>query len=317
MIAVKITKILMFVPLMLLGACATPGAQSGLAAAGSPFMPSGITVDAPEGYVAMCKRSPDMCPEQAAQVGLAPMAASTEPSRALDAASQGIDAVVAIPAAVEAASLAAPAVATVTPATLAPTQPTSPMLETTTPTGGTLVPATIISSPTGTATQPAGATGLTWRMSLLNQVNRRVNGSVRQVTALLHYGDDDYWTRSGTGIGAEGDCKEIAIEKRLELIAQGYPANDLFYAIAFREDLGFHAVLIAHTQSGDVVLDSRSPYIVRWTEAPYIWAKRQASGDSTNWALIGGPARGYADLRVASLDRSSPIGHSGTTSVSQ
>jgi predicted transglutaminase-like cysteine proteinase len=120
-------------------------------------------------------------------------------------------------------------------------------------------------------------------------VNRNVNDHVIQRTDLANYGVAEFWTRSGSSRDSAGDCEDIAIEKRWELIELGYPTEDLFYAVAYRHGIGLHVVLVAHTEAGDLILDSRSPAIVAWDRAPYDWVKRQLPGDETHWALIGAP----------------------------
>jgi predicted transglutaminase-like cysteine proteinase len=78
----------------------------------------------------------------------------------------------------------------------------------------------------------------------------------------------------------------LALEKRQELIAAGYSDRDLFLAVGYQHEIGLHAVLIAHTERGDYVLDSRTPYITTWQEAPYIWLLRQAGNDPSRWARV-------------------------------
>lgn len=143
--------------------------------------------------------------------------------------------------------------------------------------------------------QPAG-------MRALNQVNRFVNANVRQRRD-ANVGDaPEYWRPSGVGFGAWGDCKDIAVEKRQELIEQGYPAKDLFLAIGYRPDIGLHAVLVAHTADGDLILDSRTPYIVAWSEAPYVWVKHQSRQDPFTWVLFNAPNNDAPAMRLAALD---------------
>src|ERR1700740_2145398 len=109
-------------------------------------------------------------------------------------------------------------------------------------------------------------------MATLVAVNRRVNASVRQKSDYDVYGLADVWSRPvRSAAGLTGDCKKIALEKRLELIEAGVPAQSLTYALVYRRDLGLHIVLVAATENGDMVLDSRTPYVTRWQEAPYAW----------------------------------------------
>jgi len=128
------------------------------------------------------------------------------------------------------------------------------------------------------------------RMKLLRKVNRRVNSRVHQ-----QYDVSEQWRPSGIGPGAVGDCEDLAIEKRMELISLGFPPKDLFFAIGYLGGEGLHAVLVAHTAKGDLVLDSRTPWTSEWSRTPYVWLVRQSDIDPTVWlsALPNGtPARG-------------------------
>ncbi|PVX30471.1 transglutaminase-like cysteine peptidase [Sphingomonas pokkalii] len=126
--------------------------------------------------------------------------------------------------------------------------------------------------------------------TLLARVNRLVNGHVRQRTDLAQFGQGELWRRSGIGRDAVGDCEDIAIEKRLQLIAAGYPAERLFFAVVYRRDLGLHVVLVARTDAGDMVLDSRSPYVRPWSEAAYDWISAQAPGEAGRWKMVAASA---------------------------
>jgi predicted transglutaminase-like cysteine proteinase len=132
------------------------------------------------------------------------------------------------------------------------------------------------------------------RRKMLDQVNRTVNGRVRAVTDMTRYGVEELWNRTGMERGAAGDCEDFAIEKREQLIARGYPTKDLFFAVAFRADLGLHAVLVAHTDEGDFVLDNRNAYVTPWAKAPYVWVKRQSQEDPTRWGLVDDSAPALA-----------------------
>jgi len=237
-------------------------------------MPSGMIVDAPQGYVEMCQRDATLCATPTA-------ATPTEPPAQVLPASVAM-----APAAPEASVFGPDGRAQLTPISWTPavTPPSPPA-----------APMSAHADLAAPMTDPA-------KLEMLNRVNRFVNGAVAQRRDINVYVVEEYWRRSGAGLGASGDCKDIAVEKRLELIQQGFPPADLFYAIGFREDIGLHAVLIARTEAGDVVLDSRTPYVVSWSDAPYIWVKRQSREDPQVWALVNGPPQPVAPLRVAALD---------------
>lgn len=135
--------------------------------------------------------------------------------------------------------------------------------------------------------------------ALLTRVNRRVNAVVRQKQDAVLAGAQDVWRRPvADAVGFTGDCDDLATEKRLELITAGVPAENLTYALAYRRDLGLHVVLIASTADGDLVLDSRTPYVTELREAPYVWLARQSAADPMRWNSVR-----PADAAAASPER--------------
>jgi len=279
-------------------------------AAASPFMPIGAVIDAPRGYTEMCRDRPQLC-DDASRVE-----ASIQRSRTMITASTDGQVAGGRPvfdANAEAVTEPKPLLTTwASPSDLRSswarrTEAVDLSFARVVQEPPAFIHASFESSVasvgTDRETQPAPLP-ISTRLKMLESVDRYVNGHVRQIPGLEVHGVPDYWDRSGTGPGAAGDCKDLAIEKRLELIEQGYPAKDLFYAVAYRTDMGLHALLIAHTEIGDLVLDSRTPYIVLWNRAPYTWVKRQSPSDPSIWALIDLEAPSRANLLVASLDPS-------------
>jgi predicted transglutaminase-like cysteine proteinase len=123
--------------------------------------------------------------------------------------------------------------------------------------------------------------------TLLRRINRRVNRHVRQVSDETRFAQHDLWQASGIGRGAEGDCEDIALEKRKLLVDAGVPADRLFLALAYgRGGVGLHLVLIARTDRGDVVLDSRSSTITPWSNAPYTWIAMQSANRPGAWFSV-------------------------------
>jgi predicted transglutaminase-like cysteine proteinase len=123
----------------------------------------------------------------------------------------------------------------------------------------------------GTGALPSQKT----QLRLLKRINAYVNRHVRQRSDLDVYGLVEYWNRSGTGRAAEGDCEDIAIEKRAALVERGFPAAQLRFAVVYSTASGLHTVLIAATEDGDFVLDSRSAKFRRWNATPYRWLAAQ------------------------------------------
>lgn len=122
--------------------------------------------------------------------------------------------------------------------------------------------------------------------ALLGHVNGRVNASVRQQPDARTYGHAELWRPSGEGRGAAGDCEDIAIQKRLDLIAAGFPPDRLFFALVYRSGVGLHLVLVARLDEGDVVLDSRVDYIQRWSSAGYSWIGAQSPAAPATWRAL-------------------------------
>jgi predicted transglutaminase-like cysteine proteinase len=282
--------------LSLLGACASVGDidSQGTVNSTAPFMPVGVVVDAPRGYADMCRDRPQLCVD-----GLR-VASNT---RTTPPASLGAPVGGAMTYQGATGAIAAPSTPAQTPALLQP----AVLHSSEAPLGAGLDGNhRRWASQAQDDGQPVIVEGhrmpISTRLRMLETVDRFVNGNVRQATDREVYGVEEYWNRSGTGPGARGDCEDLAIEKRMELIDQGYPASDLFYAVAYRTDIGLHAVLIAHTELGDLVLDSRSPYVVLWNHAPYTWIKRQSADNPSLWALVDTETLGRPPLQVAALD---------------
>ena len=119
--------------------------------------------------------------------------------------------------------------------------------------------------------------------ALLKRVNLNVNRVVRQRTDAEIYGASEFWTPSGSNRGARGDCEDIAIEKRLQLVAAGFDPARLAYATVYTRRTGLHTVLIARTDAGDMVLDSWSNRIQPWQRTPYSWVNVQSMRDPLVW----------------------------------
>jgi predicted transglutaminase-like cysteine proteinase len=133
---------------------------------------------------------------------------------------------------------------------------------------------------------PAIAAPRDWE-KLLGRVNRQVNRHVRQVSDAARFARNDVWQASSIARGAAGDCEDLALEKRKLLIEAGVPAGRLFLAVAYgRAGVGLHLVLIARTDDGDVVLDSRSAAITPWSNAPYTWIAMQSADQPRLWFSV-------------------------------
>lgn len=120
-------------------------------------------------------------------------------------------------------------------------------------------------------------------MRTVTTINLRANRRIVQRSDREIYGVDEHWQAAGTGKGATGDCEDIALEKRDELIAAGIPASQLLLATAFVRNVGLHTVLIVRLSDGDFVLDSLVPSISRWDRVRYSWLRMQDPAQPMVW----------------------------------
>lgn len=121
-----------------------------------------------------------------------------------------------------------------------------------------------------------------------------VNRRVRQMTDAQNFHEAEWWQRSGIGPSARGDCEDIAIEKRYQLIAAGVPKSSMAFAVVYTRSVGLHTVLIVHTAEGDWVLDSLSGYVRNWSRAAYSWISVQSMQNPLIWYHVAPDPAGVA-----------------------
>jgi predicted transglutaminase-like cysteine proteinase len=124
------------------------------------------------------------------------------------------------------------------------------------------------------------------QVQLLQQVNVRVNTRVRQADDQELYGRAEVWQRSGSDALAAGDCEDIAIEKRYQLLAAGFPADRLFFAVVYGRQVGLHTVLVARVEGEDLVLDNLSASLLAWRRTGYGWVSVQSTADPLVWHAV-------------------------------
>lgn len=120
------------------------------------------------------------------------------------------------------------------------------------------------------------------RRAELAAVNRSVNDGIRYVADSRSSGRSEYWTLPQ----AEGDCEDLALEKRRRLIEMGWPQDSLLIALATVPRVGGHAVLVAVTDKGDFVLDVRDRDVRPWEQVPYRWVRRQSPTNPRVWLSL-------------------------------
>jgi predicted transglutaminase-like cysteine proteinase len=119
--------------------------------------------------------------------------------------------------------------------------------------------------------------------SALRTINDSVNRAVDPITDEDHWGTVERWSYPTDGAG---DCEDYVLEKRKQLIAAGVSPNALMIAVVLdKEGLG-HAVLIARTSIGDMVLDNQETSILQWRDTGYVFLKRQDNRDINRWVAL-------------------------------
>ncbi len=119
------------------------------------------------------------------------------------------------------------------------------------------------------------------RRAELETVNLAVNRRISEVSDLHSVGKEDDWRLPAT----VGDCEDIAILKKAELIMRGWPASVLLLTVARSGGEG-HVVLTVRTDKGDLVLDNQTNAIRDWRRSPYRYFARQSQSQYGKWERI-------------------------------
>ena len=120
-----------------------------------------------------------------------------------------------------------------------------------------------------------------WRE--LQEINTFVNHTVIPATDLEYYRSEEVWTLPE----AYGDCEDYVLLKRKFLVDRGWPTGSLLVTVVFDEVGDGHAVLMARTTAGDLVLDNKTDEIDVWYATAYRYVKRQSVGDPNRWVSVG------------------------------
>jgi predicted transglutaminase-like cysteine proteinase len=116
----------------------------------------------------------------------------------------------------------------------------------------------------------------------LVSVNDRMNREIVPVTDEDLYKVEEFWTYPK----GYGDCEDIALAKRRELIAEGWDASTLLMAVVREKNGNGHAVLMVRTDRGDLVLDNQDGSVKVWADTPYTFVKRQSQANAGEWVDI-------------------------------
>ena len=120
-----------------------------------------------------------------------------------------------------------------------------------------------------------------WQQLL--DVNTYFNTTIVPETDEQLYHVAEYWTYPTDG---RGDCEDIALEKRRELIAAGWDPSALLMTVVREPNGDGHAVLMARTDRGDLILDNQDNRVLVWNKTPYEFIKRQSQADAGKWVAL-------------------------------
>ncbi len=110
-------------------------------------------------------------------------------------------------------------------------------------------------------------------------VNTSVNRSIRPVNDKA---GADVWSVDVTA----GDCEDFALTKRKKLMQLGWSSESLRIAVAITKSGEGHAVLVAKTSEGDLVLDNRFNTIKDWRNTDLKWVMAQTGSNPKYWAKV-------------------------------
>ena len=115
-------------------------------------------------------------------------------------------------------------------------------------------------------------------------VNAAVNLAVTPATDEEIYGRPEFWAYPGAK--GEGDCEDLVLLKRRDLIEKGWPVGALLITVVRQRNGEGHAVLTVETDRGDLVLDNLQPRVLVWSDTDYQYVKRQSELNSGQWMAI-------------------------------
>lgn len=120
------------------------------------------------------------------------------------------------------------------------------------------------------------------RLAELVRVQTAVNRDVAYRPDSFTFGKSDYWEIPFV----YGDCEDIALKKRRELVRLGWPREDLLLALVGLPAGGLHVVLVVVTDHGDLVLDNLRRPVTVPDRLNYRWLSRQSRRDEAVWVAI-------------------------------
>ena len=135
----------------------------------------------------------------------------------------------------------------------------------------------------GSVKAPMHLTQARWDQLL--RVNAEENAAIIPVTDQQLYQSREFWTYPN----GYGDCEDYVLAKRRDLIALGWSPSNLFITVVRQVSGDGHAVLMARTDRGDLILDNLEDLVKVWNQTPYQYLKRQSQSHAGQWVGIADP----------------------------
>lgn len=115
----------------------------------------------------------------------------------------------------------------------------------------------------------------------LGRVNAKMNSRIKGVSDKSQYGVAEYWEIADRA----GDCEDYALAKLKDLRSLAWPKDALDIAVCKISSTGeYHAVLVVHTDKGDLVLDNLRDRVDLWSDLhDYQWIMVSVGGNLKDW----------------------------------
>ena len=123
------------------------------------------------------------------------------------------------------------------------------------------------------------------QLRLAKRLSREINRRVRPVEDIRQYKTEEHWALPTV---RGGDCEDVALLKKKELIARGVAPERLLMATVMSRRTGPHAVLVLRLASGDYVLDSVTATVKLWHRTGYTFLKVQNPERPRTWVRVSG-----------------------------
>ncbi len=120
-------------------------------------------------------------------------------------------------------------------------------------------------------------------LQIIKQINRKINISTRTISDQSQYKTTEFWALP-TSLG--GDCEDIALLKKRDMIAAGVNPGKLLLATVLDSNRNAHAVLIYRSSQGDLVLDNLTNRVKHWSATRYFFLRLQDPEQPRNWVAV-------------------------------